>query len=354
MAVGTILLQATLKLLAGRRNKPVQEIITPSYKTGFSMQLRMFVLSAKKIFAGALVILMATLRVHAILAGDENALPTDSPANRLDALGAVSPFNAVGSLSISAGGFNYIGSATAISPNWILTAGHNLDLNDVGSPTPGLSATFNLPGIGTYSGSSFYTCPGFTGFGNPSIQNDLGLIYLANPLPNSLLFPTLSGHLQIGSQVTLAGFGRSGYGNYGYTTSATLTDRRSGQNVIDTLIPDDQGGGFAALFQYTFNTPNTGDSLGNNIETIIGPGDSGGPLLVTNGSGYAIAGVNTYVDGYGGRFGDIGGGIVLAPYVDWINSTMAVPEPSATALIVLSLAIIIFLNIRRAGRIAER
>ncbi|MEI6075529.1 MAG: trypsin-like serine protease [Verrucomicrobiota bacterium] len=302
----------------------------------------------------ALLNLTVVSSAHAILAGDENALPADSPASRLDALGADSPFNAIGSLAISAGGFSYIGSATAISPNWILTAGHNLDLNDVGSPTPGLSVNFNLPGFGTYAGTSFYTCPGFTGFGNPSIQNDLGLIYLATPLPTSLLFPTLSGHLQIGSQVTVAGFGRSGYGNYGYTTSATLTDRRSGQNVIDALIPDAQGGGFAALFQYTFNAPNTGDSLGNNIETIIGPGDSGGPVLVTNGSGYAIAGVNTYVQGYGGQFGDTGGGIVLAPYVDWINSTMAVPEPSATALIVLGIAIIFFLNIRRAGRIAKR
>ena len=286
--------------------------------------------------------LAAPNQSHAILAGDENALPADSPANRLDLLGANSQFNAIGSLSISAGGFSYIGSATAISPNWILTAGHNLDLNDVGSPTPGLSINFNLPGFGSYSGSSFYTCPGFTGFGNPSVQNDLGLIYLANPLPNGLLFPTLTGHLQTGSQVTLAGFGRSGYGNYGYTTSATLTDRRSGQNVIDALIPDEQGGGFAALFQYTFNAPNTVDSLGNNIETIIGPGDSGGPALVADGSGYAIAGVNTYVEGYGGQFGDIGGGIVLAPYVGWIDSTISsVPEPSVLVLMILGLVMLL-------------
>lgn len=281
------------------------------------------------------------------MAGDENALPADSPANRLDTLGAASPFNAIGSLSISADGFSYIGSATAISPNWILTAGHNLDINDTGSPTPGLSVNFNLPGFGTYSASSFYTCPGFSGFGNPSIQRDLGLIHLATPLPDNLLFPTLSGHLQTGTQVTLAGFGRSGYGSYGYTTFATLTDRRSGQNTIDALISDDQGGGFAALFQYTFNAPNTGDSLGNNIETIIGPGDSGGPALVSDGSGYAIAGVNTYVEGYGGRFGDVGGGIVLAPYVSWIDSITgidSVPEPSVFALAALGL---IILYIRR-------
>ena len=301
----------------------------------------------------AVIILFLMLMTHdawGILAGDENALPADSPANRLDTLGAASPFNAIGSLSISAGGFSYIGSATAISPNWILTAGHNLDLNDVGSPTPGLSISFNLPGFGTYAASSFYTCPGFTGFGNPSIQNDLGLIYLATPLPVGVFYPSLNGSLSTGTEFLMAGFGRSGYGNYGYTTPATLTDRRIGYNVVNSFQTDQGGGGFNAVFLYDFFSPATtgqpGGSLGNNLESIIGPGDSGGPALVADGNGYDIAGVNTFVEGYGGQFGDIGGGIVLAPYVGWIDSTIAsVPEPSVSALIVLGLAIALFLPI---------
>ena len=71
------------------------------------------------------------------MAGDETALPADSPAARLDTLGS-------GSLAISSAGFSYKGSATAISPNWVLTAGHNLDLNDNGSPDNGLSVSFIL------------------------------------------------------------------------------------------------------------------------------------------------------------------------------------------------------------------
>ncbi len=39
--------------------------------------------------------------------------------------------------------------------------------------TPGFSINFNLPRFGTNAASSFYTYPGFTGFGNPSIQNDM-------------------------------------------------------------------------------------------------------------------------------------------------------------------------------------
>jgi len=283
-----------------------------------------------------------------IMAGDETALPADSPAARLDVLGSASPFNAVGALAISSGGFSYMGSATAISPNWVLTAGHNLDLNDNGSPDAGLSINFNLPGFGTYTASSFYTCPGFTGFGDPSIQRDLGLIHLATPLPQGIVFPSLQGVMQVGNQATLVGFGRSGYGNYGYTTSATLTDRRVGYNVVDAFTPDDLGGGFAALFRYDFDSPATfglpGGSLGNNLESLIGPGDSGGPLLLFDGSGYSIAGVNTFVEGYGGRFGDIGGGVVLAPYLDWIGATtgLAIPEPTVGWLLSLGLAVLVW------------
>jgi hypothetical protein len=316
------------------------------------MQLKLFIPQFKHYAAIILITLAAAPRLHAIMAGDENGLPADSPANRLDTLGAASPFNAVGSLSISAGGFSYIGSATAISPNWILTAGHNLDLNDVGSPTPGLSINFNLPGFGTYSASSFYTCPGFTGFGNPSIQNDLGLIYLANPLPAGVLYPSLQGNLSTGTEFLMAGFGRSGYGDYGYTTMASLTDRRVGYNVVDAFQTDQGGAGFNAIFLYDFSSPDTtgqpGGSLGNNLESIIGPGDSGGPALVADGNGYDIAGVNTFVEGYGGHFGDIGGGIVLAPYLDWINTTMAVPEPAVSSLAILGLAILLCGCLRHA------
>ena len=301
-----------------------------------------------------LIALTTPTRVNAIMAGGETVLPSDSPANRLDLLGAASPFNSVGALAINSGGFNYRGSGTAISPNWVLTAGHNLDLNDNGQPDAGLNINFNLPGFGVFAASGFYTAPGFTGFGNPSIQRDMGLLYLATPLPAGVFYPSLQGSLQNGSQVTLAGFGRSGFGDYGYTTFASLADRRTGQNVIDSFQLDDQGGGFPAIFRYDFDSPvNTGlpgGSLGNNLETLIGPGDSGGPLLLDNGAGYSLVGVNTFIEGYGGRFGDIGGGIVLEPYLNWINQVtgLPVPEPSAVVLVLLGGALVLLRQRKRS------
>jgi hypothetical protein len=307
------------------------------------------------IFVSALLIGSAALQpAHAIIAGGETALPMDSPLLRVDPLGATSPFNAIGALAISAGGFSYKGSGIALSPHWVLTAAHNLDFNDDGAPDTGLAIDFHLPGFGVFTTTAFYAHPGFTGFGNPSIQRDLGLLYLASPLPAGVSYPSLTGTLQLGSEVTLAGFGRSGYGDYGYTTPASLTDRRIGQNVIDWLTLDDLGGGFAALFRYDFDAPATtgtaGGSLGNQLETLIGPGDSGGPLLLAVGAGYSLVGVSTFIEGYGGRFGDLGGGVVLEPYLGWIADItgLAIPEPSIFSLLVLC-GLLLVLGQRRRG-----
>ena len=72
--------------------------------------------------------------------------------------------------------------------------------------------------------------------------------------------------------------------------SASLTDRRIGYNEL-------QGEGDGLLFRYDFDDPDTfgllDGSLGNALETIIGPGDSGGSLLVDN----SLVGVNTFTEG---------------------------------------------------------
>lgn len=195
---------------------------------------------------------------HAILAGGEVDLPADSPSSRLDTAGL---FNFVGALEINTGSSRYYGSATALSPNWVLSAGHNVDFNDDGKADAGLNISFNLPGYGSYSASSYTINPDFSGFGNPSIHHDLSLLYFADPLP-SLLFPTLGNSLTLDATATMIGYGRSGYGSYGYTTSASLTDRRFGFNVID----DFEISGSSILFRYDFDNPNTGGGVALNNE----------------------------------------------------------------------------------------
>ena len=48
------------------------------------------------------------------------------------------------------------------------------------------------------------------------------------------------------------------------------------------------------------------------------------------------AGRGQYFHGrLGGRFGDTGGGVVLAPYLDWIYTTTNIPEPGPTMLMLI-------------------
>lgn len=282
-----------------------------------------------------LFVLLTPRITHAILAGGEFDLPADSPSNRLDTMGMSSPFNFVGGLQVMNGSSTYRGTAAALSRHWVLTAAHNTDFNDDGIPDSELSYTLHLPGAGSFSSTQATTHPAFTGFANPGIHNDLALLYFDDPLPESLFFPVLGASASIGDSVTLVGFGRSGYGSYGYTTNATHSDRRVGYNTLETFSTQTDGDG--VLFRYSFHAPSSPLSLGNDVETIIGPGDSGGPALINWGTGQALVGVNTFTEGYGGRFGDIGGGVMLDPAWSWIAETSGlslIPEPGTLVLVV--------------------
>jgi hypothetical protein len=105
-----------------------------------------------------------------ILAGGETDLPADTPSGRLDRAGE---FSFVGALVIASGGGNYKGSGVALSRDWVLTAAHNVDLNDDGRPDASWSGSFNLPGYGSFGIAQAFTHPAFTGFANPSINDDL-------------------------------------------------------------------------------------------------------------------------------------------------------------------------------------
>ena len=117
----------------------------------------------------------------------------------------------------------------------MLTAGHNTDLNDDGLADASWSGVFHLPGYGSYGVAQAFTCTEFTGFANPSVNDDLALLHLAVPLPVGMGYPALGSGAGVGDFITMVGFGRSGYGSYGYTTNASLTDRRYGSNVIDAF-----------------------------------------------------------------------------------------------------------------------
>ncbi len=57
--------------------------------------------------------------------------------------------------------------------------------------------------------------------------------------------------------------------------------------------------------------------------------------------GWELIGINTYTEGYGGRFGDTGGGVLVEPYIDWISQTTGIPEPSCFVMPMFSVLLML-------------
>ena len=270
--------------------------------------------------------------VEAIVAGSATESPVDSPSNRIiDNSDTNSPFAGVGSIDGLPVGR---GTATPLSRWHILTAAHIVDPNGdtVADADPG-TFSFNLNYGSDYSsvhpGLDITVHPDWTGFNNPSVNDDLAIMTLSTPIPAGVPFYGLYGReLRVDKTLDFVGYGQSGYGDVGYTTGASWTVKRWGQNEIGSRQGgDDSGDSGYELWQGDFDGP-SGDGLGNDVETTFGIGDSGGPAFYYKSNQYQLAGINTFVSfvpGNAGKFGSGLGGILIEPYLSWIKTVLAAP-----------------------------
>ncbi|HUE70660.1 MAG TPA: trypsin-like serine protease [Pirellulaceae bacterium] len=287
---------------------------------------------------------------HAVIvAGDPNGTPADSPANRVDPNVGDSPFAGVGSLRINTRRGAYICTATAIDTTHVLTAGHCVDINNDGrsDKKDGITSIYfqlNLDTDGptdqidvSIKASSWKPHPDFTGFNRPSVNDDLAVITLGQPLPPTVpIYALASTDMSAGqTHLYMVGYGQSGDGVSGYTLGASWTVKRTGENMVDAFYGQDDAGKPAAneVFRFDFDGPTGngtfgGGTLGNDRETTLGGGDSGGPSFVlvegadpALASSYQLIGVNTFTQGSNApKFGSLGGGINVFPYAAWIQS----------------------------------
>lgn len=289
----------------------------------------------------------------AILAGDPLGSPPDSPSDRIDPNTTTSPFAGVGSVGVSVPGVgDFLGSGTAISRRHILTAAHVLDVqNDDGiADVLPENAVFNLNfgGILTHqiAASAVTIFPGYQGF-EATPNNDLAILTLSEDLPDGLPIYNLNrGNLLPDSELIMVGYGTTGDGITGFLPrSASFDVKRVGYNQVEDLSAFSD---FEGIFLYDFDGADpatnlfgaigSGGSLGNDRESSVGPGDSGGPSFINQGGSLLLAGVNTFTFGVPpnlglpgfvqGTFGTGGGGVVVsdADKLEWIDSIIGTPS----------------------------
>lgn len=263
-----------------------------------------------------------------------------------------SAFASVGSFLVDVGFLRIGGSGIAINHKQILTAAHLFDLDNNGEVDVQPSeVNFHLNYTGDLSSvvqaQSIQLHPDWTGFFNPAINDDLALVTLLSPLPNSLpIIPLITNPdptaLPLIQAMILAGYGQSGNGDTGFNAPFSLNVKRLGANLLEGVLLDDEGSDNVEMFLYDFEDSANVDatdffgipfSFGNDLETIVGPGDSGGPMFVIDfdTNELFIAGINTVTFGSSdGLFGDIGGGVWLGGYLPWIQETAAanIPDPT--------------------------
>jgi hypothetical protein len=340
-----------------------------------------------------------------IVAGDPAGSPTDNPGLHVDPNTTSSPYAGVGSLFIDAApvgdnnGFLCSGCAIHgfslgknLVRNYVLAAAHCLDFaggidengNQTGDGTPDVApkdVTFLLNYGGNItsqiSATEIHLFPDWHGFDNvngpegASINDDVALIRLSAPVPIGVptynLATSFSGNVE---SITSVGYGQSGSPS-GLTASASFTTKRVGENRADAVFNDDEGPanntnfeGFEADFDgptaatnvFNLGNPAIEGTLGNNVETTIGPGDSGSPSFLSDfntlnpilgADGQPIVyGINTFsgssqkfpaisAPGYGSVFG----GTLVSRYASWIDSVInPVPEPSTMLLALCGMA----------------
>jgi hypothetical protein len=267
-----------------------------------------------------------------VSAGSPKVNPADTPSDRVDANSSSSPYAGVGSIQVVTRTGSFVATGAVIGSKYVLTAAHIIDANNDGKMdrrdgTQGIYFILNSDGDVTYKipVAEVHIHPDFTGFNAPAVNDDLAILTLAEDIPADVpVYGLGSGDLPAGTEFTVVGYGRSGDGVRGYTTAASATVKRVGENVMDAFIGQDDRGRpeVNEVFRFDFdgptgNGPLGGPTIGNGRETTIGPGDSGAPIF----EGTTIVGVAAFTQGANApRFGSMGGGALISPYLKFINS----------------------------------
>lgn len=246
----------------------------------------------------------------------------DSPRARLDAVRPDSPYGCVAGVTGRGG----IYSGVCITRRHVLTAGH------VGAQAGELQVYLNIGRDLSHrlAVRRLWRHPALDqGFDAQRPVGDLAVLELADDVPPGVALPPLAtAPVQEGLRLELVGHGSSGNGDGGPLVAAHPALRRRGANVVDAVLRSTDTARVPLIYLFRFDAPGSPASLGNDVETGLASGDSGGPAFVVERGRLALVGINTFVrttspkmrPDY--RFGTLGGGQAVAGHAGWLLSVL--------------------------------
>lgn len=195
------------------------------------------------------------------------------------------------------------GDGTLIGPTWVLTAGHVAHSLSTRQPE---RRTVDIGGV-TYRVAATFVHPDWIEMG----PNDVGLLKLERAVSGVSPVALYRGKNETGRIATLLGHGKAGTGA---DRNRVEDDKaRGATSRVDSA--DSQ------WLYFSFDAPPSGTDL----EGAPGPGDSGGPALITIGGKTYIAGVSSAgydgVDGPG-SYGAVDVFTRVSTHAVWIDSVM--------------------------------
>ena len=208
------------------------------------------------------------------------------------------------------------GDGTLISSRWVLTAGHVAHAFSSRQPE---NRTVGIGGA-TYRVSATFVHPAWTEMG----PHDVGLLRLERAVSGVTPVSLYRGSGETGRIATLLGHGKAGTG----ADRNRVEDGRARGATSRVDSADSQ------WLYFSFDAPPSGTDL----EGAPGPGDSGGPALITVDGKTYIAGVSSAgydgVDGPG-TYGAVDVFTRVSTHLAWIDSVMKSTSSSAAGVATL-------------------
>jgi hypothetical protein len=260
------------------------------------------------------------------------------------ALAAQPEFQAGGWFSFTNSGTTDWGSVTLVSPDWVVTAAHNLLTPDGNTQLPlsGMKIGFGsnaLTDSTKYSVTQVIRVPGYS---SDTYANDLAFLRLATPVTGITPMSLYTGTLSAGQEVTTIGHGQPG---------SPATGLLPYDGIERGMV--NQIGSSAELYSFFADAPPNlvmtqfvPDNLLGNYEYFGGSvsrGDDGGGLMVLDNGVWKLAGVTSY-DYDSPNYGAYSLYTEMSAYSAWISTqpalasivTETVPEPGTLSLVVTS------------------